>query len=1088
MVGVTTVTGGTLQINNSLALEGQTLDVNVSDTSVLSIASSALALGGLMGTRSLALPAIPLTIGGNGASTSYSGNLSGALSLTKSGSGTLYLGGSNSYASTTVAAGTLEPAAAAALPNYATAGAVTVAAGANLVLPTGNGVIGWSGSQLSTVLASVSWSSGAGLGLDTSSGNQTYSGTISPPLVLTKLGNNTLTLSGTNTYSGGTNVNGGGLVASSDAALGSGPLSVAATATVNFLSANPAIGGLAGAGSVVLGNTATSTPSNLTVNNTLPTVYSGTISEAQGPSTLVKSGPSTLTLSGTNSYTGGTTVQQGTLVAANVNALGTGGVLLQNGAALSLVPANQVSGFGSQQLNGSATLANNVLTLTTGGTQAGSAFTQVPLPITNTAGFTASFVYTASGSTPGDGATFTIQADGATALGGTGSGLGYQGISTGGAVALNLYYLYNSTGPSTVPGTAFCTQASPPGTVSYLVTTPVNLTSGDPILVALSYSGTASTLTETLTDETTQQSFSTTYTGVNFPSLLGSSGSASGFVGFTGSTGDGNSVQTISNFQFTDPALANIPYANPITVAAAGELNLSSPISASAAVSSVTLNAGAVLSITRSGAVNPNAAYQITAGSMALAGNSATVNVTNNGSGLGSFAWGPLERHRHAGQDRRGGPGAHRRQSLQRPDRGGRRHAGGGRRGQRRLRFGDGQRAGDPQRRPAGQRSGRGRHDRRQRGLRQRGQRHRPRRHRRGQHPDHRRQPDDQQPLDARLRPQRGIGQPAGSGGRPGLLRHGQDQPGLRRERQAGALYAGHLPQRQFREPGRLQRPGGLRAAAQRHEPAVDRGPGGDDGHADLDFDLQWELDRGRQLEQRLVAQRRGEPGDHRGGHGRALDDRPRRPADGGPVDLGQHEQRQHGLHAGGRFGRHADDEQQRRHGRYGGDHRHQRHARDIRAGSAGGEPGGGGLRGHDARYHRRHRPVGRRRGAVAWRGRYVDPWRQRQLYRRHDGFRWHADRPDVRRLARRDELDRRGRRDVGFRSHGHCCPTAQRRGRFRSQHNGRSRTVSAGPVGGGVVRRRRGTVEPSEIGRKAGKRTGSCQPSIRPMLKLRLD
>ena len=142
-------------------------------------------------------------------------------------------------------------------------------------------------------------------------------------------------------------------------------------------------------------------------------------------------------------------------------------------------------------------------------------------------------------------------------------------------------------------------------------------------------------LTESFTDQTTLQRFSTTFTGINFQGLLGGQ---SGFVGFTGSTGDGNSVQTISNFQFTDPALANIPYANPITVAAAGELNLSSPISASAAVSSVTLNAGAVLSITRSGAVNPNAAYQITAGSVALAGNSATVNVTNNGSGLGSFA------------------------------------------------------------------------------------------------------------------------------------------------------------------------------------------------------------------------------------------------------------------------------------------------------------------------------------------------------------------------------------------------------------------------------------------------------------------
>ncbi|WP_149022240.1 autotransporter-associated beta strand repeat-containing protein, partial [Salmonella enterica] len=39
-----------------------------------------------------------------------------------------------------------------------------------------------------------------------------------------------------------------------------------------------------------------------------------------------KSGDQTLTLSGANSYTGGTTISSGTLVASNVEALGTGDV------------------------------------------------------------------------------------------------------------------------------------------------------------------------------------------------------------------------------------------------------------------------------------------------------------------------------------------------------------------------------------------------------------------------------------------------------------------------------------------------------------------------------------------------------------------------------------------------------------------------------------------------------------------------------------------------------------------------------------------------------------------------------------------
>ncbi|ECN9379769.1 hypothetical protein ZL64_23395, partial [Salmonella enterica subsp. enterica serovar Corvallis] len=45
-----------------------------------------------------------------------------------------------------------------------------------------------------------------------------------------------------------------------------------------------------------------------------------------GTGSVVKSGDKTLTLSGANSYTGGTTISGGTLVANDVNALGTGDV------------------------------------------------------------------------------------------------------------------------------------------------------------------------------------------------------------------------------------------------------------------------------------------------------------------------------------------------------------------------------------------------------------------------------------------------------------------------------------------------------------------------------------------------------------------------------------------------------------------------------------------------------------------------------------------------------------------------------------------------------------------------------------------
>ncbi|WP_201035739.1 autotransporter-associated beta strand repeat-containing protein, partial [Salmonella enterica] len=68
-----------------------------------------------------------------------------------------------------------------------------------------------------------------------------------------------------------------------------------------------------------------------------------------GSGQVVKSGDKTLTLSGANSYTGGTTISGGTLVASNVEALGTGDIT--DNATLELNAggdfANNIGGTGS---------------------------------------------------------------------------------------------------------------------------------------------------------------------------------------------------------------------------------------------------------------------------------------------------------------------------------------------------------------------------------------------------------------------------------------------------------------------------------------------------------------------------------------------------------------------------------------------------------------------------------------------------------------------------------------------------------------------------------------------------------------------
>jgi len=178
-------------------------------------------------------------------SITVSGNISGAGGLTKTGSGLLTLAGNNSYlGATSVTHGTLEPALAAALP---LTGGVSVAAGAGITVPTGDGVAtGWNAPQLGSLLTSATWASNAAgvLGIDTSNGNFSYAGSITSPLELTKLGSNTLVLSNAdNTYMGGTAVNAGTLeVLTSDAIPYGSGLTVGTNGTVDIGAPSGAVG------------------------------------------------------------------------------------------------------------------------------------------------------------------------------------------------------------------------------------------------------------------------------------------------------------------------------------------------------------------------------------------------------------------------------------------------------------------------------------------------------------------------------------------------------------------------------------------------------------------------------------------------------------------------------------------------------------------------------------------------------------------------------------------------------------------------------------------------------------------------------
>jgi autotransporter-associated beta strand protein len=145
---------------------------------------------------------------------------------------------------------------------------------------------------------------------------------------LTKLDAGMLVLGGSNTYVGGTTVTGGTLQVASPTALGAvtGPLTIQ-SATVDLNGNSPTVGALTGNAAALITN-ASVTNSMLTVGGSATTTYAGTIVNGpNGPATtvaLAMNGSGTLYLSGTNSYSGGTYVENGTLVATNSQAIADG--------------------------------------------------------------------------------------------------------------------------------------------------------------------------------------------------------------------------------------------------------------------------------------------------------------------------------------------------------------------------------------------------------------------------------------------------------------------------------------------------------------------------------------------------------------------------------------------------------------------------------------------------------------------------------------------------------------------------------------------------------------------------------------------
>ncbi|EAZ4528956.1 AIDA autotransporter-like protein ShdA, partial [Salmonella enterica subsp. enterica] len=224
----------------------------------------------------------------------------------------------------------------------------------------------------------------------------TFDNVISGSGQVVKSGDDALTLSGANTYTGGTTINDGTLVATSVDALGTGDVTDNATLELNtggtfdnaisgsgqvvksgdkmltLSGANSYSGGtLISDGTLVASNVESLGTGDVTNNATLELNTGGDFTNnISGSGQVVKSGDETLTLSGSNTYTGGTTINDGTLVATSVEALGSGDVT--NDAVLALNTggdfANNIGGTGSVVKSGDETLTLSGTNSYTGGT------------------------------------------------------------------------------------------------------------------------------------------------------------------------------------------------------------------------------------------------------------------------------------------------------------------------------------------------------------------------------------------------------------------------------------------------------------------------------------------------------------------------------------------------------------------------------------------------------------------------------------------------------------------------------------------------------------------------------------------------
>jgi autotransporter-associated beta strand protein len=358
--GATTINGGRLVLGSLGAISSDSaLNIAATTTNAIfdlsGIGGTGLTVASLAGgsAGALALGTKNITVGANNSNTTFDGSMSGSGSLTKTGTGTLTIGSGNGGFSgaTILSNGALALGSSTALGS----GAITINGGqignangssrtlANALTVGGNftlgGISGGSGitlngnMDLGGATRTITLGNSATVGGVISNGGLTIDSSSTT---------SSFTMTNANTFANGLTINGGTNVISGNGSLASTlAVNIAASTTnawleiANLSASGLTIGSLTGGanGTLSLG------AKNITLGgNNANTTFSGAITGAGG--SITKNGTGTIILSGSNSYTGATTVNDGSIQLGASDRISDSSALTIAGGALDLSSFN----------------------------------------------------------------------------------------------------------------------------------------------------------------------------------------------------------------------------------------------------------------------------------------------------------------------------------------------------------------------------------------------------------------------------------------------------------------------------------------------------------------------------------------------------------------------------------------------------------------------------------------------------------------------------------------------------------------------------------------------------------------------------